>query len=1072
MKTIILIFLCVFSYIACAEQLQSNPGSREKISFEKLRKEFAEPDMLYAPFFFWFWDTKLNPEICAKMAEKMLEQHCNPGYAHARWPMVPTPSASVEEARKITKKQWLTKDWFDAFSAALEVTEKNNGYLGYCDEYWWPSGQAAGRLLKKHPDLNAKYLSWTTFNVKNGKTIELPVSLFTVAARLAPDSKIEKADVPSLYYANWIWHPAPESIQHRANGTFNNKCRLKTTFNIDKKNSEVTKAIINITVDNSFILYINGKKVGENTDWEKISEFNIKKFLKQGKNILEVQAIDDGGAFGLIASAEITFYGNKILKINSDSNWLAATTEKPEWVPAKEIATSTDAPWNIVKVTHQTTTIISETLKVIGEGKSFQWTPPSDGNWRIYSFKLNDHNTPDYMNKRLGPVFCKMVEEPYAKHFAGKLGKSIPGVFNDNEGHFPYKIGWSKDMVSLYKEKTGRDIRKWIPLLFDKDVEGKYARTRCEWYDTATDLYAQFFKASNDWLTERGMYYIANLWEESLIWQLIMVPDFFKLQRVFSMPGTDCLQEKALDVHDFKEAQSVAEFENRRLQSEIMGAGGWKSFNPVFLKKAVNSLTTWGVSHIVPHCIFMNRRLEGNPWTPDWYDENPLFKYLYLWADFTRRTSYINSHGRTVPEVLLLNPMESICAIAPPELFDPAITTIIWNEKDFITDDIFHIDKVYSTAIRDLTKNRIDFLIADKHYIRQMRVVGNNLVRDEFKFKTIILPPLVVLPIDVAEKILDFAQRGGKVFALGELPLGSTDNGMNDPKMKVLMNNLEKQKSFKFSKKKLPINVPGLQSRIEFISGAFDMLQQHRRIDDRDFFWLANNADLEQECEIEVFEVSGRAEIWNCENGKVISVMSQKSKTNNSRGLANVETQRLKLSFCPYEAYWLVFNPKQKSIYKLHKRIPSSRIIQKITGDWYVKIDPSVQPNLEIPVKLPREFTRMNKVEKSLTLWSEWKMLDKKFTGFIDYTKVIECNSISKDVILSLGTVYNMAEVWINGKHAGAKLWPPYEFEVGELLKIGKNKIKIRIGNLTGNNYGVFTPSGLSGPVELKNSHR
>ncbi len=1051
MKKIILTLFFVFSYTACAAQFPSNHGTRKNISFDKLRKEFAEPDMLYAPFFFWFWDTKLNPEICAKMAEKMLEQHCNPGYAHARWPMVPTSSASVEEARKITEKQWLTETWFDAFSAALEVTEKKNGYLGYCDEYWWPSGQAAGRLLKKHPDLNAKYLSWTTFNAKDGETIELPDSLFTIVARLASDNQIEKADIPPLSYANWIWHPEPGSV--------NNKCRLKTTFNLNRKTSEITKAIIHITVDNSFVLFINGKKVGENTDWEKVSEYNIKKFLKHGENILEVEATDDGGAFGMIASAAITFSGNKILKINSDSNWLAATTEKPEWVHTKEIATSTAAPWNIAKVTHQTTIIISDTLKIIGEGESFQWTAPADGNWRIYSFKLIDHNTPDYMNKRLGPVFCNMVEEPYAKHFAGRLGKSVPGVFNDHEGHFSFKIGWSKDMVNLYKEKTGRDIRKWIPLLFDKDVEGKYARARCEWYDTATDLYAQFFKASNDWLAKRGMYYIANLWEESLIWQLIMVPDFFKLQRVFSMPGTDCLQEKALDVHDFKEAQSVSEFENRRFQSEIMGAGGWKPFNPIFLKKTINSLTTWGVSHIVPHCIFMNRRLEGNPWTPDWYDENPLFRYLYLWADFTRRTSYINSHGKTVPEVLLLNPMESICAVAPPDLFDPAKVTIIWNEKDFITDDIFHIDKVYSTAIRDLTKNRIDFLITDKHYIRQMKVVGNNLVRDEFKFKTIVLPPLIVLPIDVAEKILEFAKKGGKVFALGDLPLGSTDNGMNDPQLKKLMNNLKKQKSFKFSKDKLPINVPGLQSCLHFVSGGFDILQQHRKIDGRDFFWLANNANLEQKCEIEVFGVSGRTEIWNCEDGKITPVSSKRS---------GISAQHLKLSFRPYEAYWLVFNPKRKAINKLDRKISSSKIIQKITGDWYVKIDPSVQPNLEIPVKFPRELTQMKKIEKPLTLWSDWKSLDKKFTGFVDYTKVIECNNMSKNVILSLGTVYNMAEVWINGKHAGAKLWPPYEFEVGELLKIGKNKIKIRTGNLTGNNYGIFTPSGLIGPVELK----
>ena len=208
-----------------------------------------------------------------------------------------------------------------------------------------------------------------------------------------------------------------------------------------------------------------------------------------------------------------------------------------------------------------------------------------------------------------------------------------------------------------------------------------------------------------------------------------------------------------------------------------------------------------------------------------------------------------------------------------------------------------------------------------------MKVVDKNLVREEFNFKTVVLPPLVVLPIDVAEKILAFAKRGGKVFALGELPLGSTDNGMNDPEMKKLMKNLEKQKSFIFSKDKLPENVSGLQSRLQFISGGFDMLQQHRKIDGCNFFWLANNNNQEQECEIEIKGVSGHAEIWNCENGKVIPVLSQKSGTGTS-------AQRLKLTFRPYEAYWLVFNPKGKSIKKLNNRKSKSKIIQKITGDW------------------------------------------------------------------------------------------------------------------------------------------
>jgi hypothetical protein len=78
-----------------------------------------------------------------------------------------------------------------------------------------------------------------------------------------------------------------------------------------------------------------------------------------------------------------------------------------------------------------------------------------------------------------------------------------------------------------------------------------------------------------------------------------------KVQRVFSMPGTDCLGLKAYDIHDFKETQSVSEFEGRRLQSEIMGAGGWSTFSPVTVKECTNAVLAWGVNHIVPHGIHL-----------------------------------------------------------------------------------------------------------------------------------------------------------------------------------------------------------------------------------------------------------------------------------------------------------------------------------------------------------------------------------------------------------------------------------------------------------------------------------
>jgi len=40
-----------------------------------------------------------------------------------------------------------------------------------------------------------------------------------------------------------------------------------------------------------------------------------------------------------------------------------------------------------------------------------------------------------------------------------------------------------------------------------------------------------------------------------------------------------------------------------------------------------------------------------------------MWSKLHLWSDFTRRAMYVNSHGRVEPDVLLVNPMESVWAL-------------------------------------------------------------------------------------------------------------------------------------------------------------------------------------------------------------------------------------------------------------------------------------------------------------------------------------------------------------------------------------------------------------------------
>ena len=133
-----------------------------------------------------------------------------------------------------------------------------------------------------------------------------------------------------------------------------------------------------------------------------------------------------------------------------------------------------------------------------------------------------------------------------------------------------------KASIDDIRERYGRDIRLWMPLHARPDAEGQFAKARWEWFDLVSDMYAANFQAVTDWHEKRGMYTTAPRVgrEPSGAGQLRRRS--LKFLRSLTMPGQDCLVKKCLDVHDFKEIASVAEFQGTRSMTELMGVGGWQ----------------------------------------------------------------------------------------------------------------------------------------------------------------------------------------------------------------------------------------------------------------------------------------------------------------------------------------------------------------------------------------------------------------------------------------------------------------------------------------------------------------
>jgi hypothetical protein len=65
----------------------------------------------------------------------------------------------------------------------------------------------------------------------------------------------------------------------------------------------------------------------------------------------------------------------------------------------------------------------------------------------------------------------------------------------------------------------------------------------------------------------------------------------------------------------------------------------------------------------------------------------------------------------------------------------------------------------------------------------------------------------------------------------------------------------------------------------------------------------------------------------------------------------------------------------------------------------------------------------------------------------ISYKSSFELNSLNPKAsyVLDLGKVYHTAEVFINGKLAGKRIFAPYTLEISQFLQKGKNDIEIRV---------------------------
>lgn len=109
---------------------------------------------------------------------------------------------------------------------------------------------------------------------------------------------------------------------------------FRKSFNVSKE--AVKKGEILISVDNAYQLYLNGKKIKQNSDWKVVDKVDVTSHLKVGKNTIAIIG-DNGGVIanpaGILFALKLDYESGNSKLLKSDKTWVSSR-ELPEgdWV--------------------------------------------------------------------------------------------------------------------------------------------------------------------------------------------------------------------------------------------------------------------------------------------------------------------------------------------------------------------------------------------------------------------------------------------------------------------------------------------------------------------------------------------------------------------------------------------------------------------------------------------------------------------------------------------------------------------------------------------------------------------
>ena len=697
-------------------------------------------------------------------------------------------------------------------------------------------------------------------------------------------------------------------------------------------------------------------------------------------------------------------------------------------------------------------------LSLMDKDGHLDWNVP-EGRWRIYRFGMSltgkeNHPAPP---EATGLEVDKLDPGAWNRYFSEflKIYEGIPVEYLLTDSYEAGQMTWTPNMFEEFKSRRGYGLATWLPALTGEIIRGTEETERFlfDWRQTLGELFAENYQRLGEIAHHAGM---KGRYIESHENARQFVGDGMDVKRGADIPMSAIWMDDALVGSpipmaraDIRESASVAHiFGKKFVAAESLtssGVGGKSySYCPENMKYTADVALSCGLNRFVIH---ESSHQPDDIHVPgldligfgQWFNRHDTWaEEAKVWTDYLARSSFLLQQGKFRADILYF-----------------------YGEDNCITG-------LFGHNLPDIPSGHSFDFINPYGLINAVNPAGGHLVTASgMDYRLLVLgPDSKTMSVPVLRRILELARAG--VPVCGSLPDKDASLADNPEEFNTLREEL------KGLIMEIPVDKALEKAGIEpdFVAPK-DWAFVHRETDDEDIYWIRNFSGAPASSTVRVKAGQGQPRVMDPATGEVRWISA--SKDSDGHRVFRLDMEENDALFVVIGKDW---EEEKPVLTRMEKEIT------EMTGPWEL----SFVSGLGAPEKtvFDRLISYTDSPDRNIRYYSgtviyrkSFKLTRKQLRG-------------SASFAIDLGSVKNLARVYVNGQDIGVAWKAPFKLNIPEgCLHPGVNLLEVKvinlwpnriIGDLQPDNDRTWTyisslfytpespllPSGLLGPVRIK----